>query len=71
MIFFYSGGSKTLAQFAQRGGGCPFPGIIQGQVEGLSATWSSRRYPCSWQDIGLDDLQRIFQLKFFYDFMIL
>jgi len=29
---FYDEGSETLAQVAQRGGGCPIPGNIQGQV---------------------------------------
>jgi len=30
--FFYDEGGETLAQVSQRGGGCPIPGDIQGQV---------------------------------------
>jgi len=29
---FYSEGGKTLAQVARRGGQCPIPGNIEGQV---------------------------------------
>jgi len=30
--FFYCKGGETLKQVAQKGGGCPIPGDIQGQV---------------------------------------
>ena len=30
--FFYDEGGETLKQVAQRGGRCPIPGNIQGQV---------------------------------------
>ena len=37
--FFYLKGGETLECIAQRGGRCPIPGNIQGQVGcGLSAT---------------------------------
>ena len=36
--FFYSKDSEALAQVAQRGGGCPIPGDIEGQ-----AGWGSEQ----------------------------
>lgn len=53
-LFFFKLGIVNTG--TQRSDGCPMPGIIQGQLEGLSAIWSSGRCLCSWQDIGLDDL---------------
>ncbi|KAK4833031.1 hypothetical protein QYF61_027413 [Mycteria americana] len=34
--FFYDEGGETLEQVVQRGGQCPIPGNIQGQVERAS-----------------------------------
>ena len=31
-MFFYDKGSEALAQVVQRGGGCPIPGVTQGQA---------------------------------------
>jgi len=53
-IFYHEGG-ETLAQVAQRGGGCPMPGNIQGQVR-----WGSEKpdlvedVPGHCRGIGLD-----------------
>ena len=35
---FYSKGCEALTQVAQRGGGCPIPGDIQGQAGGALST---------------------------------
>jgi len=57
--FFYSEGAKTLKRLAQRGGRCPIPGDIQGQVG-----WGSEQHdlvedvPDHCRGVGLDDLWR-------------
>jgi len=57
--FFYAEGGETLAQVAQRGGRCPIPGHIQGQVG-----WGSEQpdlvedVPAHGRGVGLDGLQR-------------
>jgi len=55
--FFYSEGGETLEQIPQRGGRCPIPRNIQGQIG-----WGSEQ-PCLVEDVpahcrgvGLDDL---------------
>ena len=52
---FYNQGGEALAQVAQRGGGCPIPGDIQGQ-----AGWGSEQsdeaidVPVHCSGVGLD-----------------
>jgi len=53
----YSKGGGTLVQVAQRGGRCPIPGNIQGQVG-----WGSEQpdlaedVPAHGRGVGLDEL---------------
>ena len=55
--FFYNESGETLAQVPQRGGRCPIPGNIQGQVG-----WGSEQpglvegVPAHCRGVGLDDL---------------
>jgi len=55
--FFYSESGETMEQVAQRGGGCPIPGNIKGQVG-----WGSEQpdlvkdVPAHCRGLGLDDL---------------
>jgi len=57
MKYFYNQGSETLEQVAQRGGKCPIPGNIQGQVG-----WGSEQPdlvedgPAHCRGVGLNDL---------------
>lgn len=47
---FYHESGEVLAQFAQRGGRCPVPGNIQGQVrQGFEQSDQVGRCPCSVQ----------------------
>ena len=54
---FYNNVGEALAQIAQRGGGCPIPGDIQGQHG-----WGSEQHnlvvgvPAHCRGVGLDDL---------------
>ena len=53
----YNEGGKTLEQAAQRGGRCPIPGSIQGQVEqGLEQPDLVEDVPPHCRGFGLDDL---------------
>jgi len=48
---------ETLAQVAQRGGGCPLPGNIQGQVgQGSEQPGLVEDGPAHCRAIGSDDL---------------
>jgi len=55
-LLFYLEGDETLAQVAQRGGRCPIPGRVQGQVG-----WGSEQpglvedVPAHGMGGGLDD----------------
>jgi len=49
--FFYDEGSETLRQVALRGGRCPFPGNIQGQVG-----QGSEKHDLAEDVVGLDNL---------------
>ena len=56
---FYDEGDEALEQVPQRGGRCPIPGNIQGQVG-----WASEipnlveDFPAHCRGVGLDDLER-------------
>jgi len=58
-LVLYSKSSEALEQVAQRRGGCPIPGDIQGQVG-----WGSEQpdpaigVPVHCRGVGLDDLLR-------------
>ncbi len=53
----YNEGGRTLAQVAQRGGGCPIPGNIQGQVgRGSEQPDLVGDVPAPCRGVGLDDL---------------
>jgi len=54
---FYNQGCETLAQVAQRGGRCPIPGNIQGQVgQGSEQPGLVEDVPAHCRGFGLDDL---------------
>jgi len=54
---FYDKGGETLAQIAQRGGGGPIPGNIQGQVgRGSEQPDLVEDVPAHCRGVGLDDL---------------
>ena len=56
---FYNEGGETLAQVAQRGGRCPIPGNIQGQVgRGSEQPDLVEDVPAHCGGVGLDDLWR-------------
>jgi len=58
---FYSEGGGTLVQVAQRGGRCPIPGNIQGQVgRGSEQPDLAEDVPAYGRGVGLDDLYRSF-----------
>jgi len=52
-VSHYNEGGETLAQVTHRGGGCPIPGNIQGQVGRLDQV---EGVPAHSRGIGLDDL---------------
>ena len=55
--FFYGEGSETLAQAAQRGGRCPIPGTIPGQVGwGSEQCDPAEEVPAHCRGVGPDDL---------------
>ena len=54
---FYNEGGEALAQVAQRGGRCPIPGNIQGQVgRGFEQPDRVEDVPAHCRGVGLDDL---------------
>ena len=54
---FYDEGGGTLAQVAQRGGGCPIPGNIPGQAgRGSEQPDRVEDVPAYCRSVGLDDL---------------
>ena len=54
---FYTEGGETLAQFAQRGGQCPIPGNIQGQIGlGSEQPDPAEDVPAHFRAVGLGDL---------------
>ena len=54
---FYAEGGETLAQVAQRGGQCPIPGHIQGQVgRGSEQPGLVEDVPARCWGVGLADL---------------
>ena len=54
---FYNEGGETLEQVAQRGGRCPMPGNIQGQVgRGSKQTDLVEDVPAHCRGVGLDDV---------------
>ena len=54
---FYDVGGETLKQFAQRGGRCPIPGIIQGQVgRGSEQPDLVEDVPAHCRGLGLGEL---------------
>ena len=54
---FYDEGGETLAQVAQRGGRCPIPGNIQGQVgRGSEQPDRVEDVPAHGRGAGLDGL---------------
>jgi len=54
---FYDEGNETLEHVAQRGGGCPFPGNIQGQVgRGSEQPGLVEDVPAHCKGVGLDGL---------------
>jgi len=53
----YSEGGETLEQVAQRGGRCPIPGNIHGQVGwGSEQPGLVKDVPVPHRGVGLDDL---------------
>ena len=69
---FCAEGGETLAQVAQRGGRCPVPGNIQGQVgQGSEQPDLVEDVPAHCRGVGLDGLSCPFQPKLFYDSMIM
>jgi len=58
-MFFYSEGGETLAEVAQRGGRCPIPGNIQGQVgRGSEQPGLVEDVSAHCRGVGLADLLR-------------
>ena len=56
---FHDEGGETLAQVAQRGGRCPIPGSIPGQVgRGSEQPDVGEDVPAHGRGVGSDDLQR-------------
>jgi len=54
---FHNEGGEALAQVAQRGGGCPIPGNIQGQAgRGSEQPGLVEDVPAHCRGVGLDDL---------------
>ena len=54
---FYDEGFETLEQFTQRGGRCPVPGNVQGQVAQVSEQPDLvEDIPTHCRRVGLDDL---------------
>ncbi|KAK4828390.1 hypothetical protein QYF61_026128 [Mycteria americana] len=54
---FYDEGGETLEQVSQRGGKCPIPGNIQGQVgRGSEYPDLVEDVPAHCREVGLDDL---------------
>jgi len=54
---FYNEGGGTLAQVAQRGGQCPIPGNVQGQVgRGSEHPDPVEDVPAHCRGVGLDGL---------------
>ena len=54
---FYDDDGETLAQVAQRDGGCPVPGNIQGQVGwGSEQSGLVEDVPAHGRGVGLEDL---------------
>ena len=54
---FYSEGGETVAQVAQRGGRCPIPGNVQGQVgRGSEHPDLVEDVPAHGRGVELDDL---------------
>ena len=54
---FYDEGDETLAQVAQRGGRCPIPGNIPGQVgRGSEQPDLVEDVPAHCRAVGLDDI---------------
>jgi len=57
---FYHEGGETLAQVAQRGGRCPIPGNIQGQVgQGSEQPDPAEDVPAHCRGFRLDGLQKV------------
>jgi len=56
---FYNEGGETLKQVAQRGGQCPIPGNVQGQVgQGSEQHHLVEDVTACCRRVGLDDLYR-------------
>jgi len=54
---FYNNGGEALEQIAQRGGGCPVPGDIQGQAgSGSEQAVLAVGAPVHCREVGLDDI---------------
>jgi len=57
-----------LERIVQRGGKCPVPGNIQGQVGQVSEQPDLvEDVPAHCRGVGLDDFKGLFQPKLFYD----
>jgi len=55
--FFYNEGGETLEQVAQRDGGCPISGSVQGHVgQGSEKPGLAEDVPAHCTGFGLDDL---------------
>jgi len=68
---FYDEGGETLAQVAQRGGRCPIPGNIPGQVgRGSEQPDPVEDVPAHCRGVGLDALKGVFRHKPFCDSLI-
>ena len=56
---FYDEGGETLEEVSQRGGGCPIPGNIPGQVgQGSEQPDLVEDVPAHGRGVGRDDLKR-------------
>ena len=61
---FYDNGGEALEQIAQRSGGCPVPGDIQGQAgQGSEQPALVVALPVNCREVGLDDIKFPFQLQ--------